>query len=414
MFPIRDVAHEEFVTRKFVENSCPNNSDRLALLLPWMYTSFSDTTDFKQNEPGAEYFESGHIEEPLPDLTLLQEQFKKRTTYKVYSEYELINRKLSSEKFVVVDNEDEADILWYRSHFRDFKSLSRTPEKFVNQFPNEYILTVKDLLAVVCRRSENKSAFHPLTYNLKTELTQFVSCFQTRHAQGRDNYWIIKPFNLARGMDIHITNNINYIMRLPATGPKIAQKYIENPVLFYRPECGGKVKFDFRYVILLKTTKPLQLYVYRNFFLRFANKPFELKKFDDYNMHFTVMNYNADALQLKKMLCHDFQREFEDQYPDIPWNGVEEKVFQMIRRVFECAVAKPPPCGIAESPQSRALYAADIMLEWEAGEEVQPKLLEINFMPDCERACDYYPDFYNKVFELLFLNQVDESLFAAL
>ena len=33
---------------------------------------------------------------------------------------------------------------------------------------------------------------------------------------------------------------------------------------------------------------------------------------------------------------------------------------------------------------------------------IQPKLLEVNFSPDCVRACRYH-DFYNHMFECLFL-----------
>ncbi len=53
---------------------------------------------------------------------------------------------------------------------------------------------------------------------------------------------------------------------------KIACKYIEKPVLFYREELLGSVKFDVRYIILLKSINPLVIYTYKVFWLRFANK----------------------------------------------------------------------------------------------------------------------------------------------
>lgn len=52
---------------------------------------------------------------------------------------------------------------------------------------------------------------------------------------------------------------------------EIASKYITNPVLFHRPEVGW-VKFDYRYVVLLSSVQPLQLYIYNVFWLRFANR----------------------------------------------------------------------------------------------------------------------------------------------
>lgn len=52
---------------------------------------------------------------------------------------------------------------------------------------------------------------------------------------------------------------------------QVASRYITDPVLFHRPEVG-LVKFDIRYVIMLKAADPLEAYVYNVFWLRFANK----------------------------------------------------------------------------------------------------------------------------------------------
>jgi len=103
------------------------------------------------------------------------------------------------------------------------------------QFPYESVFTIKDLLSAVCRRLpsngklaelsnlETSPKWYPTTYNLKTELPQFVSFFQHREERGLDNHWICKPWNLARGMDTYITDNLNCIVRLPTTGPKVTK-----------------------------------------------------------------------------------------------------------------------------------------------------------------------------------------------
>ena len=120
-----------------------------------------------------------------------------------------------------------------------------------------------------------------------------------------DNVWIVKPWNLGRGLDIHITDNLVKIVRLSQASPKVSVcvcvccnynymydskicslnvvllspcvcvqvvcKYITDPVLFHREEIGW-VKFDVRYVVLLVSANPLTLYAYNTFWLRFANK----------------------------------------------------------------------------------------------------------------------------------------------
>lgn len=421
IFPIKDCEFTDVITRNFVEKD--HSDERNALLIPWIYTDLTHLT-FKHLSVTPDYFLSGHIKESLPVLENLNvpkaNGFKK--TFKVFSEYKFIHEYLTDANFKLVDNEEDADILWYTSHFKAFEQLSNSsPWKFVNQFPFEYILTIKDLLCIVCRMKNTddfvdmktlqmQPKWLPVTYNLNTEVTQFVSYFQNREAKNMDNHWIIKPFNLARGLDTHITKNLNCILRLQTSGPKIAQKYIEKPVVFARSGIG-KVKFDIRYVILLKSVKPLQVYVYNNFFLRFANEAFSLDDLHIYEKHFTVMNYNEQAV-LKRMLCVEFKDEWREQF-ETSWDSVEKSITSMLKEVFECATTEPPPCGISENPQSRALYAADIMLAYDDA-QIIPKLLEINWMPDCKRACEYYPDFYNDIFKLLFLEIENNEVFTKL
>ncbi|XP_023210459.1 tubulin--tyrosine ligase-like protein 12 [Centruroides sculpturatus] len=123
-------------------------------------------------------------------------------------------------------------IIYIKIFYVNYRQLSQMhPHKFVNQFPFEHILTVKDLFASVCQRAadnvinaetlESSPQWLATTYNLKTELPKFVSYYQQRAKRGLDNYWICKPWNLARGLDMHITDNLNYILRLPSTGPKV-------------------------------------------------------------------------------------------------------------------------------------------------------------------------------------------------
>ncbi|XP_026315053.1 tubulin--tyrosine ligase-like protein 12 [Hyposmocoma kahamanoa] len=422
LFPVENVQEGDRITRNYVEGHFPEPRQREAMLIPWQhYDHFYE--DFTPEEPDRNYFLEGHIVETLPDLEVLKNRQRPTGKLKVFSEYRFINDYLNTPEFEIVYNENEADILWYLHHYKSFEELSKNyPNKYVNQFPFEYVITIKDLLAIVSRRCSakyEKTYSHkletyplwlPTTFNMKTELAKLVSCYTQRQNEDLDNYWICKPYNLARGLDTYITDNLCLLCRLPASGPKIAQKYIEDPVLFDRPDVGH-VKFDIRYVVLLKYVNPTEVYVYHNFFLRFANKAFALDNFEDYEQHFTVMNY-TDGVPLYRMLCADFKDEWERQYANHSWAEVEKSIFKMFAELFSAATSKNPPYGIAKSPQSRALYAADIMLSWHRQNNetvIQPKLLEMNWMPDCQRACEYYPQFYNDIFSVMFLDKQVET-----
>lgn len=284
LFPLTDLECGEQVTRDIAEGPEQDPESKRALLFPWLQNDSFTETPFTQEEPDESFFSGGRIAENLPPEIVESVQLSKlERPIRVYSQYSQVTEHLTHPSFVITADANDADILWCTSHFKDFVSLGSG--RFINQFPYESVLTVKDLLCVICRRQAGDNKYDPktletyplwlpTTYNLKTELPQFVSYFQHREEQGLDNHWICKPWNLARGLDTHISKNLNFLVRLPFTGPKIAQKYVEDPLLFYRPGIGP-VKFDVRYVILLKSVKPLTAYVYRQFFVRFANLPFE-------------------------------------------------------------------------------------------------------------------------------------------
>ncbi|KAG8142776.1 putative Tubulin--tyrosine ligase-like protein [Naja naja] len=317
---------------------------------------------------------------------------------------------LESPRFEFTDLEQEADILYIFSHFKDYRKLSEEkPHVMLNQFPCENLLTVKDCLASISRRVGDSEGpkWLPHTFNLCTELPQFISFFQQCESRGKDNHWICKPWNLARSLDTHITKNLNNIIRQRESIPKVVSKYIENPVLFHLEDVG-LVKFDVRYIVLLRSVNPLKLYVYDVFWLRFSNRPFSLDDLDDYEKHFTVMNY-APEISLKQIHYNEFIPLFEKQYSEYSWKTVEEDIFKAFVELFHAACAKPAPLGLCDYPSSRAVYAIDLMLKWESSgdgkQHMQPQILEVNFNPDCERACKYHPTFFNDVFCTLFLDE---------
>lgn len=219
-----------------------------------------------------------------------------------------------------------------------------------------------------------------------------------------DNSWIVKPINLIRSIDVSVTNLFDMIIRLPESGSKIACKYISNPVLLKIPTIvDAGVKFDVRYMLLVRNLRPLKLYVHKIFWLRFAKKPFSMKEFDDPDIHFSVINGQQHGID-----CQKFIQMFNEQHGR-NWSMIEQRIFQMFREVFRCATMEDAPLGIASCLSSRALYAADLMLEITDKNEIQPKLLEMNMTIDGHRACADHPNFLNQIFNVLFRDLIDEQ-----
>ncbi|XP_074660314.1 tubulin--tyrosine ligase-like protein 12 isoform X2 [Tubulanus polymorphus] len=414
MWPLKPL--DEGVTRDYVGSHITDTVLRKTKLLPWKFHNFSDGSidhvDFSD-----EFFAAHNVDESLPVMDADRVVFSRDRSVHVYSDDENLKAHLTDDRFELVDDPADADVMWFSKHYKNFRTLSeKYPKKIISQFPNEIVLTIKDLMAITAFRSPGHNAntiehfgpkWLPVTYNLQKELPQLVTYFIKRQTRRLDNHWICKPWNMARSMDIHITNNLNELIRMTESGPKVACKYIHDPVLFHRPEVGD-VKFDIRYVVLLSSVSPLVVHVYKIFWLRFANKPFSLDSFEDYEKHFTVMNY-AEEAQLKQIHYDEFIPMFESQYPDFSWEKIEESIFDMIRQLFESASSVEPPQGLCPYPQSRAMYAVDLMLQWDQdskGEKIiQPMMCEVNFSPDCERACKYHPFFFNDVLSTLILGQ---------
>lgn len=323
---------------------------------------------------------------------------------RVYTDIPHVEEFLTRPEFVLVSEPKDADIIWTSTQVDEEmkKAAGLNDQQFINQFPFEACLVMKHHLAETVQKAHGSPEWLQPTYNLETQLTQLIGDYYIRGRDKCNNLWILKPWNMARTIDTTVTSNLSAIIRLMETGPKVCQKYIEHPALF-----RGK-KFDLRYIVLVRSISPLEVFLADTFWVRLANNAYSLDEHSlfEYETHFTVMNYIG---RLNHLNTSDFVKEFEQEH-HVKWLEIHSRVKQMIRSVFESAAVVHPEM---HSPTSRAMYGVDVMLDC----HFQPKLLEVTYCPDCTRACKYNTepvsgggvvkgkDFFNYVFGCLFLNE---------
>lgn len=402
LWPIQNVYKSDECTRDFLYG-IGEDKQRSARLTAWFHTPQSYfINEYKKHCQKLQFKSLSYTPTKSSNTESLHRS--DGCALRVYTDIPYVEEFLTRTEFVITTEPKDADIIWTSLQVdEDMKTATGiTDQQYVNQFPFESCLVMKHHLAETVQKAHGSPEWFQPTYNLEMHLPQLIGDYYVRKRDGLNNLWILKPWNMARTIDTSVTDDLSAIIRLMETGPKICQKYIEFPALFQ-----GR-KFDLRYIVLVRSMDPLEIFLSDVFWVRLANNPYSLDKhsFFEYETHFTVMNYGR---KFNHMNTPDFVREFEVEH-QVKWLEIHQRVKNTIRSVFEAAVVAHPEM---HSSKSRAMYGVDIMLD----SSFQPKLLEVTYCPDCTRACKYDTealvtgevvkgaDFFNYVFGCLFLNE---------
>ena len=316
---------------------------------------------------------------------------------KVCSDLSYVRDNLKFENIELTNNVKEADIVWLNANIFDMLDYNGIIFKnegkhvFINQYPYESIITMKSYLSNLIQNNFGINDILGLSYDMRTELAEIIGNYYYNEDKGYENIWILKPINMSRSMDMLITDNLKEIIRAVETGPKICQKYFCNPYLM------NNKKFDLRFIIAVKSLLPLELYFYdKMFWIRSANKDYnkESLSFDDYEVHFTVMNYSKFGMQT--IYDKDFMKYLKER--NIEWEPIYNKLKNKVKNVMLLACKD---CPQMINYNSRAIYGLDAMID----DQFEPHIIEINYQPDCTRACKFIPEFYNDIFSTLFFEK---------
>ena len=272
---------------------------------------------------------------------------------------------LSDPTFQLVHKQDDADIIWAVFPFNDNSVWTHPTMRsdhsslvLINQFPYEGAFVMKDHLAREIARTIGSPSWWSITYDLEVSLAAFVGDYLMRERMGRNNIWIVKPSDGARSKGHIVTDSLLRIIRsLETKTSRVAQKYIEYPLLW-----KGR-KFDMRFIAMLRSTDPLELYVYNRFWVRVANEQYRLNDIDNKQAVFTAMHL-LDGVKPKE-LYPDYQRfssGLEEEYQGVViWSQVLTKIHHMILSLFS-HVSKGQKHQM-RCDHARAIYGCDVILE---------------------------------------------------
>ncbi|KAL5219467.1 hypothetical protein ABZP36_020151 [Zizania latifolia] len=406
LWPVRDVHTGEECARDFLFG-IGEDKQRSARLTAWFHTP--DNYFIQEFRKYKEQLQSSSICPTTKETpTTKSVRPSDGRALRVFTDIPHVEEFLTRPEFVLTSDPKEADIIWVSMQVdSELKNaLGLTDQQYTNQFPFEACLVMKHHLAETIHKAWGSPEWLQPTYNLESHLSQLIGDYCVRKGDGLDNLWIMKPWNMARTIDTTVTGDLSAIIRLMETGPKICQKYIESPALFQ-----GR-KFDLRYIVLVRSICPLEIFLSDVFWVRLANNQYTLEKtsFFEYETHFTVMNYIGKLIHMN---TPEFVKEFEKEH-QVKWLEIHERIRDMIRCVFESATAVHPEM---QNPFSRAIYGVDVMLD----NRFTPKILEVTYCPDCTRACKYDTqaligsqdvirgsDFFNTLFGCLFLDELKD------
>ncbi|KAL0091012.1 tubulin-tyrosine ligase family-domain-containing protein [Phycomyces blakesleeanus] len=337
MFPIKDIKAGEPLTCDLLPKNLERPIDRKAYLLAFQQRLLADEdvqkitkelvdsykayqTSLEATQPPKSSKITNSEESVKALLSHPAEKAKEPVKVASTTPFVCDNLKLANTKLVT--DEDKADIIWRSQDFMEWDSLKE--HQTINQFPNEFCLTFKQNLAALIQKTYGSPEWVPRTYNLVTQLGEVVGNYLNNEESKSDNLWILKPWNLARGIDISINRSLPELIRTHDSAvPMIAQKYLTKPCLY-----NGK-KFDLRYIVLLRQIEPTMIAcVYNMFWIRLANKKFNLDDLDDYERQFTVMNYSKYEMTQLDYKSFIYHMEKEN---NIKWADVQNDINQAMK-----------------------------------------------------------------------------------
>ncbi|CAD8186669.1 unnamed protein product [Paramecium pentaurelia] len=336
------------------------------------------------------YFPYPQLLQQTRSQQFLVEQIKKPLYYKLQGQVPF-KCVLSAFEAAGFERSDEDNWLIYwglasKETLDEMKKYQKT-----NHFPGCWSIGRKDNLWIhlskVKRRFPNEYSFIPNTYLLQYDFDRFE---RIRESAPKKTFWIKKPVASARGNGIKL---IDKKTKLTADKRYLVMDYIQNPHLI------NNFKYDLRVYVLITSTDPLRVYMYKDGLVRFATQEYSLKSQDIKKRFIHLTNFSVNK-QSPNFIVNN--QEMEQQVKASKWSHKEYKqqlmaqginhklLFKSIKDVVlkTCIAAEPLLLENRITMEHKnnyfELFGFDILID----EKLKPWLLEVNVSPSLNSSSE--------------------------
>ncbi|CAJ1407117.1 unnamed protein product [Effrenium voratum] len=219
---------------------------------------------------------------------------------------------------------------------------------------------------------------------LEDVLTRLEGLFPQWSLQGGwlgQNVWIVKPGTNSKGSGIECMRSLPQLLQHCERMPnRIVQKYIERPLLLF----SGR-KFDIRQWVLVRSVRPLKVFLFSECYLRLCNGMYDLGDLQDRERHISnwqVNKHGKNVVEGAVVSLQDFKAELSELTGcEDYWES--ELLPQLKHIVIE--VLRSAESRLEQRAESFELLGFDVMVD----EAMKMWLLEVNLSPGCEGRTNF-------------------------
>jgi tubulin--tyrosine ligase-like protein 12 len=234
---------------------------------------------FKKNSQVKKYFVNSFN---FADTVKKFDKSRKKAV-KIFSNYPYLKQsQLNPELFSLTESLNEAEYLFSNRHpsllCSSPEELEMLMSKPRNSFDSEFHFVRKDFLNMNVQKYWGHTSWWPLSFDMSDQLSELAGEYLYRkYYSKQNNLWLIKPSNMAHSSNMILSDSLNLVLKNAEhikgiNENAIASKYIERCLTF------RKCKFDMRWVVVVNNFEPLEVYVYKHFWLRVSKNDYTRDK----------------------------------------------------------------------------------------------------------------------------------------